>query len=159
MLQLNNNNEIWIDKDGIWYFHGEEMTRLDIVQFFYDHLKKDNGGNYLIEIDNDCCPVRVEDAPYVVRSVVVSCSKNDGQPCIEISLNDGSREELNPETALWTGIDNVMYCRVKRGEYDARFSRSAYYHLCEYAVYDTEKKQYFINVINRAYPVTSVKKP
>jgi hypothetical protein len=79
MIQSNNNLEIRIDKDGIWYFHGEEMKRQDIVQYFYQHLKKDSAGNYLIEIKNDRCLVSVEDAPYVIRSVAVSCSKNDGQ--------------------------------------------------------------------------------
>jgi hypothetical protein len=159
MIQSNNNCEIRIDKGGIWYCNGGEMKRQDIVQYFYQHLKRDNDGNYLIEIGNDFCIVSVEDAPYVIRSVAVSCSKNDGQQCIVLSLTDGSSEELNHNIPLWTGSDNVMYCRVKRGEYVARFSRSAYYHLCEYAEYDTEREQYFINLINRSYPIMSIKQP
>ncbi len=159
MMQSNHNPDIRIDKDGIWYFHGEEMTRQDIVQYFYHHLKRDHDGNYLIEIDNDYCPVSVEDVPFVIRSVAVRCSKNDGQPCIEISLTDGSSEELHHDSPLWTGVDNVMYCRVKGGEYAARFSRAAYYQICQYAVYDTEREQYFIKVPNRSYPVTSLKQP
>lgn len=159
MMQSNNNLEIRIDKDGIWYFHGEEMKRQDIVQYFYQNLKKDSDGNYLIKIGNDCCLVNVEDTPYVIRSVAVSCSKYDGQPCIEMSLTDGSSEELNHDTPLWTGDGNVMYCRVKRGEYAARFSRSAYYQLCEHAEYDPERKQYYINLNNRSYPVAFIKQP
>jgi hypothetical protein len=159
MIQSNNNLEIRIDKDGIWYFHGKEMKRHDIIQHFYQHLKRDSDGNYLIEIDNDCCLVSVEDAPYVIRSIAVSCSKDDGEPCIELSLTDGSNEDLNRDTPLWTGNNNVMYCRVKRGEYTARFSRSAYYQLCKYAEYDPEREQYFINITNRSYPVASSRQP
>jgi hypothetical protein len=159
MVQSIINHEIRIDKDGIWFFRGEEMKRQDILQYFYQHLKMDSNGNYLIEIKNDCCLVTVEDAPYVVRSIAVSCSKNDGEPCIELSLTNGSNEELNHDTPLWTRNDNVMYCRVKRGEYVARFSRSAYYQLCKYAEYDPDREQYFINIANRSYPVTSSKQP
>lgn len=159
IMMQNNNSEIRIDKDGIWYFHGKEMKRLDIVEYFYQHLKRDNNGNYLVEIENDCCLVSVEDAPYVIRSVAVGCSKFDGKLRIEISLTDGSSEELNHDLPLWTGDDNVMYCRVKRGEYAARFSRSAYYQLCEYAEYDSEREQYFIKLTDRSYPVTSIKQP
>jgi hypothetical protein len=73
--------------------------------------------------------------------------------------NDGSSEELNHDTPLWTGDDNVMYCKVKRGEYAARFSRSAYYQLFEYVEYNIERAQYFINLTNRSYPVASIKQP
>jgi hypothetical protein len=155
MIQSDINPAIRIDAEGIWYFHGEEMKRQDIVRYFYHHLKIDSVGNYLIEIENDRCPVSVEDAPYVIKSVSVSSSRNDGKLCIELSLSDGSCEELNDDTPLWTRDDNLMYCRVKKGQYTARFSRSAYYQLCENAEYDQAKEQYFINLIDRSYPIES----
>lgn len=159
MIESKKNHEIRIDKDGIWYFQGVEMKRRDIVQYFYRHLKRDNNGHYLIEIEGDRCLVSVEDVPYVIMSAAVSCSKIDGQPSIELTLTDGSSEELTHETPLWTGDDNVMYCKVKGGEYGARFSRSAYYQLCEHAAYDADKEQYYINLPNRLYPVAAVKQP
>jgi Uncharacterized protein conserved in bacteria len=117
MMQINDHLDIRIDKHGIWYFHGEEMKRQDIVQYFYQYPKMDSAGNYVIETENDRCYVKVEDVPYVIRSVAVGFSKHDEQPCIEILLTDGSNEELKLDNPFWTGEDNVMYCRVKRGEY------------------------------------------
>lgn len=158
MIALDIGPAIRIDAEGTWYFHAEEMTRQDIVQYFYQHLKRDSNGNFLIEIENDRCRVSVEDAPYLIKSVSINSSRYDGKLCIELLLSDGSREELNHDTRLWAGDDNIMYCKVKRGEYTARFSRSAYYQLCENAVYDQERDQYFINVIDRSYPIESLKK-
>lgn len=157
MVERHINPAIRIDAEGIWYFHEKEMTRQDIVRHFYRHLKRDSNGNYLIEIENDRCLVSVEDAPYVVKSVSISPSRCDGKLCIELFLSDGSSEELNHVTSLWTGGDNIMYCRVKRGESTARFSRPAYYQLCENAEYDQAREQYFINVIDRSYPIEFLK--
>jgi hypothetical protein len=61
------NSDILIDKHGIWYFHGEEMTPRNNIP-------------------------------------------------------------------LWTGKDNVIYCRVKRRQYVARFSRPTCDKLCELGI-------------------------
>jgi hypothetical protein len=150
-LKQNNHLEICIDKDGVWYFHGDEMKRQDIVQYFYRYLKRDGDGNYLIEIGDDRCYVRVEDAPYVIKAASVSFSKNTGMPYIELSLNDGSREQVNLSTPFRIGPDNVLYCRVKRGEDEARFSRSAYYQFCEYVSYDSRKEKYLFIFNQHSY--------
>jgi uncharacterized protein len=132
MIQCKRPFEIRIDKDGIWYFRGEEMKRHDIVQYLYQYLKRDSAGQYFLETENDHCYVTVDDVPYVIKGLEVCLSKNDGKPCIAISLSDGSKEDLKLDTPFWTGKDNVIYCRVKRGGYTARFSRPDYYQLCEY---------------------------
>ena len=61
--------QIRIDKDGVWYYKGAEMFRKEIVNFFYQNLRQDESGNYLIELENDRCYLEVEDTPFVVRSV------------------------------------------------------------------------------------------
>lgn len=153
MIHSNNHNEILIDREGIWYFRGTEMKRKDIVQYFYKYLKRDLDGNYSIEIEDDRCRVRVEDAPYVIRSIVVGFSRNSGQPCIDLSLNDGSNEGLSLDTPLRIGEDNVLYCRVKKGEHEARFSRPAYYQFCEHIDYDSRKGEYRLIINHISYPL------
>ena len=145
--------DIRIDKDGEWYFHGQEMKRQDIVQYLYQYLRRDSAGHYLIEIENDRCYVTVDDVPYVIKSLEVGFSKNDGQPCIAVSLSDGSKEDLKLDTPFWAGKDNVIYCRVKRGEYTARFSRPAYYQLCEHIEHDSAKDAYVITFNENSYPL------
>ena len=151
MLKLNNHYDIYIDKDDIWYFHGAEMKRRDIVRYFYRYLRRDGEGNYLIEIEDDRCYVGVEDAPYVIRSVSVGFSQNVIRPYVELSLSDGSIERLNLSAPLRIGKDNVLYCRVKRGGFEARFSRPAYYQFCEYIVYDSRREKYSLIINQHSY--------
>lgn len=153
MIHSNDYNQILIDKEGIWYFRGAEMKRKDIVQYFYRHLKRDHDGNYLIEIEDDRCEVRVEDTPYVIRSIAVGFSRNFGQPYIDLSLNDGSNEGLNLDAPLRIGEDNVLYCIVKKGEHEARFSRPAYYQFCEYIDYDSQRDKYRLTLNHLSYPL------
>jgi uncharacterized protein len=157
MLKQNNHTEICIDKDGSWYFRGAEMKRLDIVQYFYRYLRRDSDGNYLIEIENDRCYVGVEDAPYVIKSVFIDFSKDIRRPHIELSLSDGNRERLNLSTPLRIGKDNVLYCRVRNGEFEARFSRPAYYQFCEYIVYDSRTETYSLLLNQHSYSLVLTK--
>ncbi len=108
MIQFKGPLDIRIDKDGIWYFHDEEMKRQDIVQYLYQYLKRDSAGQYLIETEHDRCYVTVDDVPYVIKRLEAVFSKSDGQPCIVISLSDGSKEELNLDVPFWTG--KIMLC-------------------------------------------------
>jgi hypothetical protein len=140
-------------KEGIWSFRGAEMRRKDILQYFYRYLKRDYNSNYLTEIENDRCKVRVEDTPYVVRSIAVSFSKNSCQPYIDLFLYDGSSEGLNFDAPLRIEKDNVLYCMVKKGEHEARFSRPAYYQFCEYIDYDSLRETYQLNLNHLSYPM------
>jgi hypothetical protein len=146
----NESPEIRIDRNGVWYFRDMEMTRFEIVQYFYNHLRRDSQGQYRIELDGEKCLVRVDDAPYVIRSVSREFSGVEGRPCMVISLSDGSREKLKPETVR-VGEKNVLYCRVKQSNHDARFCRQAYYQLSEYIEYDIQHDRYFMTVDGHSY--------
>ena len=65
MGESKEHPDIRIDKEGIWYFCGEEMVRRDIVNYLYRYLKRDETGRYVIETENDRCYVMVEDAPFL----------------------------------------------------------------------------------------------
>jgi hypothetical protein len=146
MIPHQENAEIRIDREGIWYFRGEQMKRFEIVTYLYQYLKKDDQGRYRIEIGHDRCAVSVEDAPYIVRSLEISDLGNVGPPAISIALSDGSLEALGSDTRLWIGDGNVLYCEVKNGEHQARFARPAYYQLCQYVEYDAVGEHYSIRL-------------
>lgn len=148
-----NHHEIYIDKNGIWFYRGVEMERTDIIQYFYNYLKKDERGDYLVEIGNDRCYVDVEDTPYVIRSVFVGFSQSLSQPYVDLFLNDGSTEQLNLSAPLRIGDDHVLYCRIKQGEHEARFSRPAYYQFCEHITYDSWRKKYLLILNQESYPL------
>jgi hypothetical protein len=142
--------DIRIDKDGVWYYKGAEMFRKEIVNFFYQNLKRDESGQYLIELENDRCYLDVEDTPFVIRSVHRALSEKDGKATLYLLLSDETVEPLNPET-LRIGNDNVLYCTIKNDHFDARFSRASYYQLANDIEYDDGQDIFFIHVDDRRF--------
>lgn len=145
--------DIYIDKEGTWYYRGAEMKRREIVNYFYENLKLDESGRYLIELpgeDAERCYVEVEDTAFVVRAVHGRSPDRGGGAAISIELSDGSVEELDPST-LRVGQDDVLYCLVKQGGFSARFSRASYYQLAENIEYDDTKEEYFLSLYGRRF--------
>ena len=141
---------IRIDKDGVWYYKGAEMFRREIVNFFYQNLRQDESGRYLIELPNDRCYLEVEDAPFVVKSVHRTVSETDYRAAIHLLLSDDTVEPLDPET-LRIGNDNVLYCSIKNEAFDARFLRASYYQLADDIEYDESRNDFFIRLNGHRY--------
>jgi uncharacterized protein len=137
-------SDIRIDVEGFWSYRGTEMTRQDIIRLFYGHLGQDSSGAFFIEMGQQRYLVSVEDTAFVVRLLVWARRDGEGE-CAYLHLSDDSIEELNPHT-LRIGKDNVPYCRIKSGRFEARFSRSSYYRLAERVQYDSEIHAYFISL-------------
>jgi hypothetical protein len=143
---------IRIDKDGVWYFRGAEMFRKEIVGIFYQNLRRDDSGRYLIEMGTERCVLEVEDTPFVVKSVFTDGSREGGDKTILLAICDETIEELNPAT-LRVGRGNVLYCHIKNGEHEARFSRSSYYQIANYFDYDSENNQYVLILNDKRYVI------
>lgn len=141
---------IRIDREGTWYYKGNEMFRKDIVNFFYQNLKRDDSGSYYIEMGNDLASLEVEDTAYVVRAVYRFGSQAEGNERISVFLNDETLEELDCET-LRIGKDNILYCTVKADGHNARFLRSSYYQIAEYFDYDDTGDSYFLSLNGARY--------
>ena len=122
---------ITIDKEGRWFHEGLEMIHRDIVLLLYRHLEVDSQGCYVIEWQGERCYVEVEDAPFVVRRVVLEGPTASQEARFLLYLSDDTRESLMPDT-LSVGNANVLYCRVKNQTFPARFNRPAYYQLAEH---------------------------
>lgn len=142
---------IRIDKEGVWYYKGVEMFRKDILKIFFECLKRDEQGRYLIELEGEKCLIDVEDTPFVVTAAEANTGKDrKGNESIEILLNDFTSEDLDLST-LRVGIDNVLYCGIKNGSFEARFSRPGYYQIARYIEYDKDRDAYFIPLNGRNY--------
>jgi hypothetical protein len=146
---------IRIDKEGVWYYKGNEIFRDEIVRLFYQNLKNDETGRYLIELENDCCYLEVEDAPFVVRSIYKCTAESDNEECIYLLLSDQSLEKLNPDS-LWVGKDNVLYCSVKKNTFVARFSRASYYQIADLIECGNGEDEYFISLNGKHFCITIV---
>lgn len=139
------NNEIKIDKDGIWYYNGAHMFRKEILNVFFQNLRIDECGRYLIELGTERCYLDVEDTAFVVAAVYKTNLPGNRLEQIDILLNDDSCEKLEMNS-IYTGRDNVLYCRVKEGKFTARFSRNSYYQIAEFIELSENGVDYFINL-------------
>ncbi|MBW2631800.1 MAG: DUF1285 domain-containing protein [Deltaproteobacteria bacterium] len=149
-MDMKPENEILslpirIDKEGVWYYNGARMFRKDILKLFFESLKRDELGRYLIEFKGDKCLIEVEDTPFVVKTVHKHGREDRENESIEILLSDFTSEKLNPST-LRVGMDNVLYCSIKDRKFEARFSRSGYYQIAELIKYDEDKDAYFVPI-------------
>ena len=141
---------IRIDREGTWYYKGNEMFRKDIVKLFYQNLKRDESGKYYIELEKDLASLEVEDTAYVVTAVYKSGSRGEGNERISIQLNDETLEELDC-ASLRIGDQNILYCTVKADGHDARFLRSSYDQIAEYFEYDDAGESYYLPLNGTRY--------
>ncbi len=145
---------IHIDKEGAWFYEGNEITRRDILEHFMASLRRTENGGYIIQVGANSCPVDVMDTPFVVVRVDRVRSQSSGAEEILLSIRNVSGfEALNPET-LRVGKDNVMYCEVFNRAFPARFSRPAYYQLAEWIMEDPDTGQFYLELNGKRYPIS-----
>ena len=85
-----------ITRDGEWLHEGEEVTHPGILANLRENLKVDADGHYLVA-GPARVPVELEDAPFVVLRVAAEGDR------LVATLNDLSREPLDPETLSFDG--------------------------------------------------------
>jgi uncharacterized protein len=134
-----------ITRDGEWLHEGEEVTHPGILANLRENLKVDAEGHYLVA-GPARVPVELEDAPFVVLRVAVEGDR------LVATLNDLSREPLDPETLSFDGA-GVPHCRVKGGTFSARLSRAATYQLLERMEDEGEDSPAVLVVGSRRYPI------
>jgi hypothetical protein len=139
-----------IDREGAWHYGGNEIPRRELVRILYQNLHRDEEGRYFIEIGPQRCSVDVDDTAYSVWAVYWTERGVQTQDRIQLLLSDGSVEELDPGT-LRVGRENILYCRVKRSRFDARFSRSSYYRLAERIEYDPSRNAHCLRLRGRTH--------
>jgi len=110
-----------LTKDGVFLSDGEEITHARTVAAFHHFLGRDETG-YFIRIGRDFKRIEVEDTAYFVIGVQWG-SDAVGEP-VELLLNDGSREKLDPDTLRFQ--TERLTCRVKNGREEAKFLRKPY---------------------------------
>jgi hypothetical protein len=111
-----------IDREGAWRHEEVEVTHPGVLRNLYANLRVDATGHYL-QVGPMRIPVQVDDAPFVV----VRAETADPH-AIGLHLSDGSRETLDPET-LQLDKRGIPHCRVKGGQFRARFSVAAWLQL------------------------------
>ena len=140
------SGKISFRKDGNWYSDDERIDNPRIALLFSKSIQRNPDGSYFLKVAEERASIVVEDTPYVVKSI-----EDDGKRGLNLVLNDDTREALDP-SSLEVGPENVLYARVKGGEFKARFLRPAYYHLSGNFEAD-ESGGFFLKVDGQRYPL------
>jgi uncharacterized protein len=120
--------DLRVDVNGDWYDGGVQVTHGGILANLRSNLRRDADG-YFIQT-RVRIPVRVDDVPFTVTRIE---REGDG---LAVWLNDDTRERIDGAT-LRVGRDEVPYCPVKAGTFEARLTRPAAYQL--WAISDADE--------------------
>jgi hypothetical protein len=143
------SGKISFRRDGNWYSDEERIDNPRIALLFSQSIKRNPDGSYLLQVAEESASITVEDTPYVVRAL-----EDDELGGLTMVLNDDTREPLDP-AMLEIGDDNVLYARVKGGDWRARFIRTAYYHLSDRFESD-DRGNFYLNLRGRRHRLKSV---
>ena len=153
-----NPGFIRIDKEGRWFFQGEEITHRKTYLLYNRHLTRDGDGRIILKIGREICPVEVEDAPFIVKTLDFITAERGDLKSVELILNDESKEPLIPET-LRIAANHIPYCRVREGRFEARFSRGAYQLLAPFIQQDEKGNRFFLAVAGKEYNLEALPSP
>ena len=133
-----------IDVDGDWFDDDVAITHAGILANLRSLLKRDAEG-YFIQT-RVRIPVEVEDVPLVVTRI-----ERLGET-LHAFLSDGTEADVDPAT-LRVGPDDVPYCSVRNGAFEARLSRAAAFQLLALADYDEGTGRGALRLGGREYPL------
>jgi hypothetical protein len=139
------SGKISFRRDGNWYTDEDRIDNPRIALLFSKSIRRNSDGYYL-HVADERASITVEDTPYVVKAV-----EDDDRGGFIVITNDDEREPLDA-SSLEVGLDNVLYCRVKGGQFRARVLRTAYYHLSSRFLVDSGET-FSIVVGDRRYPI------
>jgi hypothetical protein len=121
---------------GEWRHEGMEFPNERIVDLFDRSVGRTEGGTWVLEIGRFTYPIEVEDTGFFVEHIDL-----DAIPAT-LRLSDETTEELDVETVTYLP-EGRLYCRVKDGEFRARFKRPAYYDAAEQFVEEDDGQIWF----------------
>jgi uncharacterized protein len=115
----SRESTIRLDRQGRFFHDQEPVTHPGMARAFASWIgRHPDDGRFILNNGWDWTYFEVEEAPFFIDGVEAS----DERPVL--ILSDGSREPLDP-TTLRTGEAEVLYVRVKGGQFEARFRQAA----------------------------------
>jgi tRNA threonylcarbamoyladenosine biosynthesis protein TsaB len=155
LIERLRQSGLRLDREGRWWHEGSIIEHPRIARMLHLWLDRRDDGRYVLRFDERdetlFAYVEVEDAPYVVRTVELDKGAA-GHVEVHLRLSDESVEELD-YGSLAVGEDNALYCRVKQGRFDARFSRQAYYLIGELVEEDPLSGGFALRAVGRLWSI------
>lgn len=129
--------DIRIARDGLWWYLGTPIGRIELVKLFASVLKKE-GDKYFLVTPVEKIGITVDDAPFVAVDFNVA-DPGPGQ-VLTFETNVGDKTVAGPENPIRVVRDPRTgepspYVHVRRG-LDALIDRKSYYRLVDIAEHD-----------------------
>ena len=142
------NSEIFINAQGEWWYEGNRIVHPEVLNLFKSSLTFDaERDEFFIDYKGKQAPVKIAKTPYFIRDAVVEKGSSGELVNVVLEVDDGSRENLDPET-LVLDEDGVLQVKIKAGRFAARCLAAAHFRIAE-LLEDDASGNFFI-VINGA---------
>jgi len=124
--------DIRIGRDGLWWYLGTPIGRVELVKLFASVLKLEDGKYYLVT-PVEKIGITVDDAPFV--AVDFRAEKEDGAQVLVFETNVGDETVAGPANPIRVHRDPETgepspYVHVRRG-LEALIDRKSFYRLVE----------------------------
>ncbi|MHB1418449.1 MAG: DUF1285 domain-containing protein [Bacillota bacterium] len=118
-----HEQELRIDLDGNWFWEGNQLIKMEIVQLFASHLQP-VGDGYAVCYNGQCYPVVIEDVPFMIVSFY------ETEEGLMARLADEREVEFQPGPIMLvnTGVPYFSLFWKK----DTKLSRQAFWQLNKY---------------------------
>ncbi|MFD2228531.1 DUF1285 domain-containing protein [Alkalimarinus sediminis] len=90
--------DIRIDREGIWYYQGDQMARKEMVKLFSSILRLDEGDGYYLVTPVEKMKISVDVAPFSIVDFRVE--NRDGKPMLVFKDSVGEDVLLNKQDQL-----------------------------------------------------------
>lgn len=148
---MDRNYYYYLDKEGTIWHDGTEITDPRFALIVHRGMTRTDNG-FLVRCQGENCYFQVEDVPYIVQDLALHKDEKGRLRQIDLIFPGGYTETLDPST-LTTSTENVLYCKVRNGLFDARFSRKSYFHLAPFIEENSDLQSYTLPVGGKYYPV------
>ena len=140
-----------LDREGRFWHQGEPVSHAGIAAALQRMIDRLEDGRFVVRMDAErYAYLEVEDAPFQVKSVGVE--RGPEGPLLFLTLSDGSEEELR-YGSLRVGAEDALYCEVKDGRFEARFSRAASRALGELIEAEEGEERFCLRAAGRLWPI------
>jgi len=118
-----------VDRDGRVFHDDTEIVDAAVLRFFLLAMQRTPDDRYLVVCQGEQNWFRAADTPFVIQRLRADAD-NGRLRAIDLVLAGNYRERLDPASLE---IENdQLFCRVRRGAFQARFGRIAMQQLAPY---------------------------
>lgn len=137
--------EIRLDANGNWTHEGLDFENERIIELFNRSVARTDGGTWVLVIGRFTYPIEVEDTGYFVERLHWTSAAGP-----TLSLSDHTEEPLDPDTLEYRPHGR-LYCRIREGQFRARFKKTAYYDLADRM--EERDGGYVVNIGGVEFPI------